>query len=151
MELIPPRQMAKPYESVQITRASRVRVLSVSSTETGINRKNLKMELATVKAEQVGMWVWVCTVQHGETKHRRASVKTDKTKMKTERKFFLKQAYLLLELLALFWGECVCFGDQRDDVHLLVQPFHELDVQRLQPTGQQPWHSAFNTSEPPPL
>lgn len=39
---------------------------------------------------------------------------------------------LLLELLAFLWGEGVCFGDQRDDIDFLVQPFHELDVQGLQ-------------------
>lgn len=39
---------------------------------------------------------------------------------------------LLLELLAFLRGESVCFGDHRDDIDFLMQPFHELDVQRLQ-------------------
>ena len=39
---------------------------------------------------------------------------------------------LFLELLAFLWGEGVCFGDQRDDIDFLMQPFHELDVQGLQ-------------------
>ena len=44
-----------------------------------------------------------------------------------------RKCYLFLELLALFGRERVCFCDQRDDLDLLVQPLHELDVQRLQP------------------
>ncbi len=39
---------------------------------------------------------------------------------------------LFLELLAFLWGEGVCFGDQRDDIDFLMQPFHELNVQGLQ-------------------
>lgn len=39
---------------------------------------------------------------------------------------------LLLEPLTFLRGEGVRFGDQRDDVHFLVQPFHELNVQWLQ-------------------
>lgn len=39
---------------------------------------------------------------------------------------------LLLELLAFLRGESVCFGDHRDDIDFLMQPFHELDVQGLQ-------------------
>lgn len=44
---------------------------------------------------------------------------------------------LLLEPLTFLWGEGVCFGDQRDDVHFLVQPLHELNIQRLQAAGRQ--------------
>lgn len=43
---------------------------------------------------------------------------------------------LLLEPLALLWGESVCFCDQWDDVHLLMQPFHKLNIQRLQSGGR---------------
>ena len=48
-----------------------------------------------------------------------------------------RKCYLFLELLALFGRERVCFCDQRDDVDLLVQPLHELDVQGLQPGDKQ--------------
>ena len=47
----------------------------------------------------------------------------------------MTKCYLFLELLALFGRERVGFGDQRDDVDLLVQPLHELDVQGLQPAA----------------
>lgn len=43
---------------------------------------------------------------------------------------------LLLEPLTFLRGEGVCFGDQRDDVHFLVQPFHKLNIQRLQSVGR---------------
>lgn len=39
---------------------------------------------------------------------------------------------LLLELLTFLRGEGICFGDQRDDINFLMQPFHELNVQWLQ-------------------
>lgn len=45
-------------------------------------------------------------------------------------------ADLFLELLAFLWGQGVCFGDQGDDVDFLMQPFHELNVQGLQPAGR---------------
>lgn len=42
---------------------------------------------------------------------------------------------LFLKLLAFLWGEGVCFGNQRDDIDFLMQPFHKLDVQGLQSAG----------------
>lgn len=32
--------------------------------------------------------------------------------------------------LDLTWGECVCFGQDGDDVDLLMQSFHEFHIQR---------------------
>jgi len=43
---------------------------------------------------------------------------------------------LFLELLAFLGGHGVRFGDQRDDVDLLVQPLHEFNVEGLQPAGR---------------
>lgn len=43
---------------------------------------------------------------------------------------------LLLEPLTFLRGEGVCFGDQGDDVHFLVQPFHKLNIQWLQSVGR---------------
>lgn len=41
--------------------------------------------------------------------------------------------YPLLELFDLGRGEAVGLGNQRDDVHLVLQGSHELDVDRTQP------------------
>lgn len=39
---------------------------------------------------------------------------------------------LLLKLLAFLRGESVCFSDEGDHIHFLMQPFHKLDVEGLQ-------------------
>lgn len=43
--------------------------------------------------------------------------------------------YLLLKQLALLRGQSVGLRNQGDDVDFVVEPLHELDVQRLQPAG----------------
>ena len=46
-------------------------------------------------------------------------------------------SYSSLKVPALIWSHCVSFGDQWDDVDLVMQTFHELDVQWFQPTRVQ--------------
>lgn len=44
----------------------------------------------------------------------------------------MEECYPALQSLSLFQSQCVGFGDDRDDVHFVVDGLHELNVQRLQ-------------------
>ncbi len=40
----------------------------------------------------------------------------------------LRNKYLLFEEVSLLQGECVCLGDNRNDVHHFTQVSHKLNV-----------------------
>lgn len=48
----------------------------------------------------------------------------------------MEECYPALQPLSLLQSERVGFGDDGDDVHLVVDGLHELDVQRLQAAGR---------------
>lgn len=37
-------------------------------------------------------------------------------------------AYSFLEFPALVWGKSICFGDERYNVHFVMQPLHKLYI-----------------------
>lgn len=49
---------------------------------------------------------------------------------------WVEECYPALEPLSLLQSERVGFGDDGDDVHLVVDGLHELNVQRLQAAGR---------------
>lgn len=43
-------------------------------------------------------------------------------------------AHLLLETPQLIWGQCVCLGYDRNDIHKFMQLLHEFHINGSQPT-----------------
>lgn len=72
-------------------------------------------------------------VTHPETKTHTANTNTALSIYTYKKPRQHTRTHLFLEELAFLWRECVGLGNERDDVDLVMQPLHELNVQGLQP------------------